>query len=180
MFEQQTDDLAPPPLWIWHVVRTRDLPVVRVEGLLPDPQVWLLGTKRAARGCLPHKDRTILRVDAQHLDRSKLVRDTHWQQWVSDFKLGSNNRLPPPDLLRWFIKLRRRTDPFSSERMEYVLKSGKFDPVQLQRDLAPQINNIRWNSLWQYQSRVLPTSLAYKTKTGFWMYITSPVPKDVR
>jgi hypothetical protein len=166
-------DSRAAPRWLWHVIRRCDLPAIKAEGLLGRPHVWLTGSRRSALGCHIGKDRVLVRVQAQQLEPSLLMRSEEWQRWSNDFKRGMTHRLPPLDLLGWWARLAKFSNPEICTRLTAVLETGAYQPKALAHDIAPQLDRLKWDQLWTYQQAVPVSACSLEWDSGFYIALSS-------
>lgn len=169
--DQSSWDPHSPPLWMWYTARQRDLTALRIEGIVATPHIWLGSTKQTAIEFNPSPDRLILRVSTAALDVSKLRRDPTWQLWAEAFEAGSPS-IPPTDLIKWWARLKKSSDPDSSGRLESVVATGEFDLHSLRADLGSQLR-IKQDTVWTYQDPVSPDALSLVDRGGYYVSIDS-------
>jgi len=88
-------DLASHDRWLWHVIRTRDLPVIAANGLVSvTGDTYLVETRKAA---FPGDGRTVLRIDRRVINAANLHRVSEWSAWVS----GRTEQLPEGLVRYW-------------------------------------------------------------------------------
>lgn len=138
----------------------------RVEGLLPNPHVWLCANVKVARTCYNGIDRQIVRVATKDLDVSQLQLDKSWYQWLLSYRRGEKT-LPPVSLLQWWERLYRRSDRVISARLAQTLQTGTYNWDQLSKDLSGPITKLRKGQLWTYQRVVKPASLSLEWRNWY-------------
>jgi hypothetical protein len=162
------------PVWLWHTARKRDLPWIRVEGLIWRPTVWLAASRKAAIGFHPGGDRLIIRVNTSMLAEGCLFKDVEWRKWVASLRT-KNSTVPPQPLLQYWARLRKYDDPDGAARLGQALK-GSFEPQQLRQDLRTQIARVRPDQLWGYTDRVPPEALSVASDAGFYVSLRTTPP----
>lgn len=173
MHHDVLSDSRAAPRWLWHVIRRCDLGAVKAEGLLGRPHVWLTASRRSALGCHTGKDRLLIRVNAQLLEPSQLMRFADWQVWSNDFKRGMAKSLPPLDLIAWWARLAKFSNPPVSQRLTQILETGVYQPKALAHDIAPQLDRLKWDQLWSYQQAVPVAACAIEWDSGFYVALSS-------
>lgn len=159
------------PIWLWTCVRKVDFPGVLLEGVCQTPFIWCLSTRTAAVSCGSQTTFT-LRVNTDLLDPSKLVRDTRWQKWVADYRRRKTQAVPPLDFVTWLAKLKKFDRPDIYERLQQLINTGNFQK-SLTKDLAAQMDRVKWDHLWTYQGQIPVDALSIEWTAGFYISLQS-------
>jgi hypothetical protein len=135
-------DLASKDRWLWHVIRSQDLPVVTADGIVPlTGDTFLVETRKAA---FPGDGRTVLRIDRRAINVKRLHRVPEWSAWVS----GRVEDLPQALIRYW-------------QRVALVGEDTS------RRALRTQLARVE--TLWRYDGIIKAEAIAALDRCGLYL-----------